>query len=205
MLTIYFCREKNEMTQEAQRLITTIQQMEASLGDERANGQYELNRGDLKVTYPLNRCIAFLREKNDAMSRLHRERFEQVKSECTLYHWPLNRPANCKQNLSTPLSPTLPTLRSRFFPSNCLLLPRDRPFLPVSIYPLTMSPHWTLNSAESTKSTTDAFHSSRPLPRRSSSCGLSLEPPKCRQIRTSFRTIANLLSSLGCTKPTLPT
>ncbi|KAJ5123308.1 hypothetical protein N7448_009405 [Penicillium atrosanguineum] len=71
--------EKEEMTQEAQRLITTIQQMEASLGDERANGQYELNRADLKVTYPLNRCIAFLREKNDAMSRLHRERFEQVK------------------------------------------------------------------------------------------------------------------------------
>lgn len=68
------------MTQEAQRLITTIQQMEASLGDERANGQYELDRGDLRVTYPLNRCIAFLREKNEAMSRLHRERFEQVKS-----------------------------------------------------------------------------------------------------------------------------
>lgn len=82
MLIIYFRREKEEMTQEAQRLITTIQQMETSLGDERANGQYELNRADLKVTYPLNRCIAFLREKNDAMSRLHRERFEQVKSEC---------------------------------------------------------------------------------------------------------------------------
>lgn len=72
------------MTQEAQRLITTIQQMEASLGDERANGQYELNRNDLRVTYPLNRCIAFLREKNEAMTRLHRERFEQVKSEFVL-------------------------------------------------------------------------------------------------------------------------
>lgn len=69
------------MTREAQRLITTIQQMEASLGDERANGQYELNRGDLSITYPLNRCIAFLREKNEAMSKLHRERFEQVKSK----------------------------------------------------------------------------------------------------------------------------
>lgn len=71
------------MTQEAQRLITTIQQMEASLGDERANGQYELNRDDLCIAYPLNRCIASLREKNELMSRLHRERFEQVKSE-----WP---------------------------------------------------------------------------------------------------------------------
>ncbi|KAJ5371156.1 uncharacterized protein N7496_007248 [Penicillium cataractarum] len=71
--------EKEKMTQEAQRLITTIQQMEASLGDERANGQYELNRDDLRITYPLNRCIAFLREKNEAMTKLHRERFEQVK------------------------------------------------------------------------------------------------------------------------------
>ncbi|KAJ5159685.1 uncharacterized protein N7482_006689 [Penicillium canariense] len=71
--------EKVQMTKEAQRLITTIQQMEASLGDERANGKYELNRDDLRITYPLNRCIAFLREKNEAMTKLHRERFEQVK------------------------------------------------------------------------------------------------------------------------------
>jgi protein regulator of cytokinesis 1 len=71
------------MTLEAQRLITQIQQMESSLTDEMANGQFELNRDDLQITYPLNRCIAFLREKNDAMSKLHRERFEQVKSEFT--------------------------------------------------------------------------------------------------------------------------
>ncbi|CAL5873306.1 uncharacterized protein PFLUO_LOCUS7577 [Penicillium psychrofluorescens] len=71
--------EKEKLTQEAQRLITAIQQMEASLGDERANGRYELNRDDLRVTYPLHRCIAFLREKSEAMSKLHRERFEQVK------------------------------------------------------------------------------------------------------------------------------
>ncbi|KAJ5098136.1 hypothetical protein N7532_005137 [Penicillium argentinense] len=71
--------EKEEMTLEAQRLITAIQQMEASLGDERASGQFELNRDDLRVTYPLNRCITFLREKSDAMSKLHRKRFEQVK------------------------------------------------------------------------------------------------------------------------------
>ena len=69
------------MTLEAQRLITQIQQMESSLTDEMANGQFELNRDDLRITYPLNRCIAFLREKNDAMSKLHRERFEQVKSK----------------------------------------------------------------------------------------------------------------------------
>lgn len=72
------------MTQEAESLITAIQQMESSLSDERANGQYELNRDDLRVTYPLNKCIAFLREKNDSMSKLHRERYQQVKSECSL-------------------------------------------------------------------------------------------------------------------------
>jgi protein regulator of cytokinesis 1 len=73
--------ERETMTLEAQRLITQIQQMESSLTDEMANGQFELNRDDLRITYPLNRCIAFLREKNDAMSKLHRERFEQVKSK----------------------------------------------------------------------------------------------------------------------------
>ncbi|KAJ6164924.1 hypothetical protein N7470_003596 [Penicillium chermesinum] len=72
-------QEKDDLTEEAQKLIVTIQQMEASLSDERANGQYELNRDDLRITYPLNRCIAFLREKSAAMSKLHRERFEQVK------------------------------------------------------------------------------------------------------------------------------
>ena len=74
-------REKDKMTEEAQSLITTIQQIEVSLGDERANGQYELNRDDLRITYPLNQCIAFLREKADSMTKLHRERFEQVKSK----------------------------------------------------------------------------------------------------------------------------
>jgi hypothetical protein len=114
-------REKDKMTQEAQRLITTIQQMEASLGDERANGQYELNRDDLRVTYPLNRCIAFLREKNEAMTKLHRERFEQVKSELRdtrllLYINNANRP----QNWLTPLSPTRPTSRLHSLQLNCL-------------------------------------------------------------------------------------
>ncbi|KAK1139832.1 Microtubule bundling protein [Aspergillus melleus] len=71
--------EKNEMTEEAQRLITAIRQMEESLVDEKANGQYKLDGNDLKITYPLNRCLNFLREKHDAMKKLHHERFEQVK------------------------------------------------------------------------------------------------------------------------------
>lgn len=66
---------------EAQKLITTIKQMEASLSDEKANGQYQLDHNQLRVTYPLNRCLAFLKEKHIAISELHRERFEQVKSE----------------------------------------------------------------------------------------------------------------------------
>lgn len=99
-------REKDKMTQEAQRLITTIQQMEASLGDERANGRYELNRDDLRITFPLNRCIAFLREKNEAMTKLHRERFEQVKSESSHMRSLISiNDANFQQNWSTLSSP----------------------------------------------------------------------------------------------------
>lgn len=69
------------MAEEAQQLITAIQQMESSLVDEKANGQYHLDDGELQVTFPLNRCLALLKEKHDAMSKLHRERYEQVKSE----------------------------------------------------------------------------------------------------------------------------
>ncbi|OKL57420.1 hypothetical protein UA08_06995 [Talaromyces atroroseus] len=71
--------EKDEMITEAQRLVKTIKQMEASLDDEKANGQYELDDSDLQVTFPLNRCIVLLKEKYTAISRLHRERYEQVK------------------------------------------------------------------------------------------------------------------------------
>ncbi|THC92968.1 hypothetical protein EYZ11_007559 [Aspergillus tanneri] len=71
--------EKNEMTEEAQRLVTAIQQMERSLVDEKANGQYNLNHDDLRITFPLNRCLNFLREKHNALRKLHQERFEQVK------------------------------------------------------------------------------------------------------------------------------
>ncbi|KAL6239733.1 hypothetical protein BDW75DRAFT_198151 [Aspergillus navahoensis] len=71
--------EKNEMTEEAHKLINAIQQMEESLVDEKATGQYSLDNDDLRVTYPLNRCLAFLREQHSAISKLHRQRFEQVK------------------------------------------------------------------------------------------------------------------------------
>lgn len=69
------------MTEEAQKLITAIRQLEASLIDEKANGQYNLNDADLRIKYPLNQCLNFLREKYGALSKLHKERFEQVRSK----------------------------------------------------------------------------------------------------------------------------
>lgn len=71
------------MADEAQHLITAIQQMEESLGDEKANGQYCLDQDDLQISFPLNRCLMSLREKHNAVGKMHRERFEQVKSKQT--------------------------------------------------------------------------------------------------------------------------
>ncbi|KAH6624706.1 microtubule associated protein-domain-containing protein [Chaetomium sp. MPI-SDFR-AT-0129] len=68
--------EKKGMVEEAQKMITTIKQMEASLDDGRPRRS---NDADLKVTYPLTRCLQVLKEKHIQVSRLHRERFEQVK------------------------------------------------------------------------------------------------------------------------------
>ncbi|KAF2189067.1 hypothetical protein K469DRAFT_684323 [Zopfia rhizophila CBS 207.26] len=71
--------EKHEMTEEAHRLIKTINQMEASLEDNKLSSAYRLEDGDTKVTYPLTRCLQALKEKYNAVSKLHRERFEQVR------------------------------------------------------------------------------------------------------------------------------
>jgi hypothetical protein len=69
------------MTEEAQRIITTIKQMEASLDDTKSRHEYEAEDDDLKIIYPLMRCLQGLKEKHGQISRLHRERFEQVKSK----------------------------------------------------------------------------------------------------------------------------
>ncbi len=71
--------EKTRLTGEAQKIIITIKQMEASLDDEKQNGGYDLETTSLGVTYPLNQCLRDLKEKYNTVSRLHRERFEQVK------------------------------------------------------------------------------------------------------------------------------
>lgn len=66
------------MTEEAHNIIKTIKQMEASLDDEKDRG-YDLDSNGLRVTYPLIDCLRDLKEKYNVVSRLHRERFEQVK------------------------------------------------------------------------------------------------------------------------------
>jgi protein regulator of cytokinesis 1 len=71
--------EKKEMVDEAERIITLIRQMEMSLDDSRSQRDYENN--DLRVTFPVTQCLKVLKEKHKQISKLHRERFEQVKSK----------------------------------------------------------------------------------------------------------------------------
>ncbi|PBP25375.1 microtubule associated protein [Diplocarpon rosae] len=71
--------EKKDLTDEAQRIITTIKQMDASLDDKKSSREYQAENEDLKITYPLTRCVQGLKEKHLQISKLHRERFEQVK------------------------------------------------------------------------------------------------------------------------------
>ncbi|KAF1837786.1 hypothetical protein BDW02DRAFT_595273 [Decorospora gaudefroyi] len=70
--------EKHEMTEEAHRLLKTIRQMEASLEDNKPNPNYE-DHEDKAVTYPLTRCLQGLKDRYNAVSKLHQERFEQVR------------------------------------------------------------------------------------------------------------------------------
>lgn len=55
--------------------------MEASLDDRATNDQYQHEDNDLKVTVPLMRCLQTLKEKHNTVAKIHRERYEQVKSE----------------------------------------------------------------------------------------------------------------------------
>ncbi|KAI9683144.1 MAG: hypothetical protein M1829_005935 [Trizodia sp. TS-e1964] len=71
--------EKNELTEEGHRIIKAIKQMEASLDDSKGNDSYEGEDEDLKVSTPLLRCLQGLREKHNSISKVHKERFEQVK------------------------------------------------------------------------------------------------------------------------------
>lgn len=68
------------MTEEAHRIIKTIKQMEESLEDHKPNDDYQLSDEELKVTTPLAGCLQMLKEKHNTIAKIHRERFEQVKS-----------------------------------------------------------------------------------------------------------------------------
>jgi protein regulator of cytokinesis 1 len=69
------------MTEEAQRIITTVKQMEASLDDTKNRHEHDAEDDDLKITFPLTRCLQTLKDKHLQISKLHKERFEQVKSK----------------------------------------------------------------------------------------------------------------------------
>ncbi|KAH0538401.1 hypothetical protein FGG08_005001 [Glutinoglossum americanum] len=69
--------EKHEMTEEVHRIIKTIKQMEASLDDVNASNEQE-DEG-LRVSFPLVKCLQSLKEKFATISKIHKERFDQVK------------------------------------------------------------------------------------------------------------------------------
>ena len=75
------CSEKTGLTEEAHRIIKSIRQMEASLEDDKVITSYRSEDEDIKVTVPLIRCLQSLKERHNTMAKLHRERFEQVKSK----------------------------------------------------------------------------------------------------------------------------
>ena len=69
-------KEKHDLTEEAQKLVKTIRQLERSIDDSRPEDDYD---ADEKITFPLLDCIDRLKEKHHTVAKLHRERFEQVK------------------------------------------------------------------------------------------------------------------------------
>lgn len=69
--------EKREMVDEAKKMISTIRQMEQSLDDSVRRSR---DADDLAITYPLNTCLVALKDKHNQVRRLHKERYEQVKS-----------------------------------------------------------------------------------------------------------------------------
>ena len=75
------------MTEEAQRIITTIKQMDVSINGPKDQHEYEPEDDDLRVTIPLIPCLQALKEKHLQVSRIHKERFEQVKSKSAGYAW----------------------------------------------------------------------------------------------------------------------
>lgn len=72
-------QEKKQIISEAQDMITTIRQMEASMEDPRRRGSSHSHDDGLEISYPLNRCLQALKDKHAQVSRARKERFAQVK------------------------------------------------------------------------------------------------------------------------------
>lgn len=83
--------EKHELTEQARQLIRAIRQMEASLDDTRSKDDYDREDDELKVTNPLLACIEQLKQKHKTIAKIHRERYEQVKSTAGLLAWVARR------------------------------------------------------------------------------------------------------------------
>lgn len=67
-------------------MIKSIRQMEAALVDDKPNRDSDYQDSDLAITLPLRDCITELREKQNTVAKVHRERYEQIKSAyCQLY------------------------------------------------------------------------------------------------------------------------
>ncbi|CAN8096540.1 unnamed protein product [Discula destructiva] len=71
--------EKKDLIAEAQKMITVIRQMEASLEEPRSRRNVSNDNDGLEISYPLTRCLQGLKEKHSQVRRMHQERFEQVK------------------------------------------------------------------------------------------------------------------------------
>ncbi|THX37483.1 hypothetical protein D6D10_05851 [Aureobasidium pullulans] len=72
-------KEKHDLTDEARRLIKSIRQMEAALVDDKPQRDSDYQDSDLSITLPLRDCIVSLKDKYNTVSRIHRERYEQIK------------------------------------------------------------------------------------------------------------------------------
>ena len=53
--------------------------MEAALEDKASSGGYRLENDELKITLPLMRCLEGLKAKHNAIAKVHREKWEEVK------------------------------------------------------------------------------------------------------------------------------
>ncbi|KAL9051993.1 MAG: hypothetical protein Q9162_005658 [Coniocarpon cinnabarinum] len=71
--------EKNNLIDEGQQIIETIKQIEKSLDDPKTRMSYAPHDEELEVTYPLTESLQSLREKHRIVTKLHLERFDQVR------------------------------------------------------------------------------------------------------------------------------